>query len=173
AARLEAEAARLRAAVPADPDPAVREATQQPTDQDRRMADLQRRRRELAEEVEAARGARRDSERRRAQADAAVGLAERQLAAASRGMADLAEREGALEAEREDLVSLLARGDHEVAAAESTLAAIVQASASQRERLQAAESSVTAARERLRVAQDRVRLDEREDVEARLALEGL
>ena len=43
----------------------------------------------------------------------------------------------------------------------------------QRESLQAAEASVAASRERLRVAQDRARLGEREDVESRLALEGL
>src|SRR5207247_2093203 len=42
-----------------------------------------------------------------------------------------------------------------------------------REPLHAAETSATTARERLRRAQERARLDEREEVEARLALDGL
>jgi len=175
-ARLDGEAARLHAALPVEPDAATASRSggpSAPTDLDRRMADLRRRRGELAEEVEAARAARRDSERRRAQADAAVGLAERQLAATARAVADLAEREGGLAAEREDIVRLLADAEHDVGAADRTLAAIVGAAANERERLHAAESSVTAARERLRVAHERARLDEREDVEARLALEGL
>jgi chromosome segregation protein len=174
ATRLEAEAARLRAALPPEEDAAARKQdVPGPTQVDQRMVDLQRRRRELTEEVEAARAERRDSERRRAQADAAVGLAERQLTAAARGLADLAEREGKLAAEREDLVGQLARVGHDVGAAEAALSAIVQAAATERERLQAAESNVAAARERLRVAQEHARVDEREELEARLALDGL
>jgi chromosome segregation protein len=178
ATRLEAEAARLRAALPEDraaasAQPAKDRAPQTQSDEDRRMADLQRRRRELVEEVEAARAARRDTERRRAQADAAATLAERQLATAARAVADLAEREGRLAVERDEIVGLLAGASHEVAAAEESLASIVQAAAGSREHLQAAEAQASSARERLRIAQERARLDEREDVEARLALEGM
>src|SRR6185312_1971161 len=128
---------------------------------------------ELTEEVENARGRRHDSERRRAQADAAVGLAERQLEAAGRAAADLAEREGRLAVERDEVVRLLAGAAHDVATAEARLAAIVADAAGERERLRQAESTVSAARERLRIAQERARQDEREDVEARLALESL
>jgi chromosome segregation protein len=180
AANLESEAARLRAALPAEPEPAPAGGAQEKSGPDdaqaaaeRQLANLRRRRHELAEEVDGARGARRESERRRAQADAAVSLAERQLEDAARAAADLAEREGRLEVERDEVVRLLAGTGHDVAAAEAALAAVVEAAASERERLRAAESNVSAARERLRVAQERARLDEREDVEARLALEGL
>src|SRR6185503_16491006 len=176
-ARLEAEAARLRAALPQEPD-ATRTAKpvdgqQRPSDQERRVADLQRRRRELAEEVDAARAVRRDTERRRAQADAAATLAERQLETASRAAADLAEREGRLAVEREDIVRLLAGAAHDVATAEAKLADIVAAAKTERERFRVAETSTAGARERLRIAQERARLDEREEVEARLAREGL
>jgi chromosome segregation protein len=60
-----------------------------------------------------------------------------------------------------------------VTAAEAALATIVAASAADRERLRAAETSATTAREGLRIAQERARLVEHEEVEARLALEGL
>jgi len=183
AAHLESEATRLKAALPAEEEPvaeAARSAGTAATAEDaagaaaeRQLADLQRRRRELSDEVEAARARRRDSERRRAQADAAVGLAERQLEAAARTAADLAEREGRLAVERDEVVRLLAGAEHDVATAEALLAAIVADAAGERERLREAESSVSAARERLRIAQERARLDEREDVEARLALESL
>jgi chromosome segregation protein len=183
AAHLESEAARLRAALPAEPE-ALADAvgrTGAPASSDdaataateRQLADLRRRRRELSEEVEAARGRRRDSERRRAQADAAVALAERQLEAAGRAAADVAEREGRLAVERDEVVRLLAGAEHDVVAAEARLAAIVAEAAGERERLRQAESDVWAARERLRIAQERARQDEREDVEARLALESL
>ncbi|HTK44368.1 MAG TPA: chromosome segregation protein SMC [Patescibacteria group bacterium] len=180
---LESEAARLRAGLPPDPEPAAKageaghDASGGPDDAlalaERQLADLQRRRRELVEEVEAARATRRDTERRRAQADAALSLAERQLQAAAQATADLAEREGRLQVERDEVAGLLAGAEHDVGVAEAALAAVVEAAASERARLREAESKVSAARERLRVAQERTRLDEREDVEARLALEGL
>jgi chromosome segregation protein len=175
ATRLEAEAARLRASLPQEPSPTESQdpADDAQSDTERRLVDLQRRRRELVEEVEAARSARRETERRRAQADAAVTLAERQLAAAGRAVADLAEREGRLSVERDELVQLLAGAAHDVVVAEASLAAIVQAAAGERERLRAAEAEASAARDRLRAAQERARLDEREDVEARLAVESL
>jgi chromosome segregation protein len=176
AARLTAEASRLRAALPSEEKKPSLSAVDAPPvsgDEERRLQALQRRRRELAEEVEAARAARRDTERGRAQADAAVALAERQLAAAARTSADLAEREGRLAAERDELTRQLAAAEHDVAAAEKALAAIVQAAAVERERLQGAESQATSARERVRTAQERARIQEHEELEARLALEGL
>jgi chromosome segregation protein len=174
AARLQADAARARAALP--PEEVAQGSQSRPVAEETERAradDLARRRRELVEEVETARATRRDSERQRAQAEAATNLAERQLASATRAAADVAEREGRLAMEREEIVRLLATAEHDVAAAERALAAIVGASAGERERLHAAEVSATAARDRLRRAQDRARLDEREEVEARVALEGL
>jgi chromosome segregation protein len=173
ATRLETEAARLRTALPADEDPTAAAPPTRDEAAQRRADDLQRRRRELIEELEAARASRRESERRRAQAEAATSHAERQLASAARAAADLAERESRLAMEREEIVRLLAAAEHDVAEADSALAGIVGASAGERERLHAAETSATAARERLRRAQERARLEEREEVEARLALDGL
>ena len=171
--RLEGEASRLRAALPRDEAPASSSARARPVAAEERIEDLRRRRGELAGEVEAARVARNDAERRRAQADAAATLAERQLVATERGTADLAEREARLALDREDIVGLLAGAEHAVTAAEAALATIVAASAADRERLRAAEASATTAREKLRIAQERARLVEHEEVEARLALEGL
>ena len=174
ATRLEAEAARLHAALPADEDPiASPSAPARNEPAQLRADDLQRRRRELLEELEDARANRRESERRRAQAEAGTSLAERQLASAARAAADLAEREGRLAMEREEIVRLLAAAEHDVLEGEGTLAGVVGASAGERERLHGAEVSATAARERLRRAQERARQDEREEVEARLALDGL
>ncbi len=187
AARLAAEAARLSAALPADdePDGGTRDAGASAVPaaaagsiagaetQRRRLAALLRQRSELVAELEAARTARSQAERRRARAEAAAALAERQLADAARVAADLAEREARLATEHEDLVGLLASGAHDVAAAQTVLASIVAAATDERERRRAAEAAAAAIRERVRIAQERARSDERADVEARLAVEGL
>jgi chromosome segregation protein len=130
-------------------------ATARPTEDaaERRLAHLRRQRDELATELEGVRGARLEAERRRARAEAAIALAERQLADATRAAADLGEHEGRL--------------------TEAALARIAAAAAGERERLRAAEVAASSVRERVRVAQERARLDERDELEARLALEGL
>ncbi len=189
AARLAGEAARLRAALPSETPAANREAaatTRGPStadgagspgqairDHEERLANLARQRRELLAELDSARAARLESERARARAEAAAALAERELARVGRAAADLAEREGRLASEREELVMLLAQAEQGVAAAESALAAIAAAASAERDRLRAAEVAASTARERVRVAQERARVDEREDLEARLALDGL
>jgi chromosome segregation protein len=188
-ARLQAEAARRRAAVPADPEPDIerdaatlaqpsQSAAVAPTSAvpsaatDHRVA-LTRRRDALAAELDAARRARADAERRRAQADAAITLGERQLAYAERSAAELVEREARLAHEREELTVALAHAARQVADSEAALAAVMAASAGERERLRAAEAAVAGIRERVRVAQERARVAERADLEARLAAEGL
>jgi chromosome segregation protein len=194
ATRLQAEAERLRAAVPEEPaePPSSRSgasgasvasgaatvAKDQATGDaaaatGQRIALLQRQRTELAAEVDAARAARLDAERRRATAEATLALAERQLAEAARAAGDLAEREGRLATENDELVRLLAQAAQDLAVAEQALAATTAASAAERERLRAAELAASAVRERVRIAQERARQVEREDVEARLALESL
>ncbi|HXG26108.1 MAG TPA: chromosome segregation protein SMC, partial [Candidatus Binatia bacterium] len=60
-----------------------------------------------------------------------------------------------------------------VVAAEAALAERTKGAAAERERLRAAEQAAAAAREASRIAGERARLAERDDVEARLALEGL
>jgi chromosome segregation protein len=185
--RLDAEAVRLRSALPheaaadaadiANAEPPTRAgdraAAKAAEARERRLVELQRQRSELAAEVDAVRVSRLDAERRRARAEAAASLAERQLAGTTRSAADLAEREARLASEREDLVESLARSARDLTDAEAALAAVVAAASSERERLRAAEATASTARERVRIAQERARIDEREDVEARLALEGL
>ncbi len=187
--RLQAEAARLRAAVPPVaaegpvaalpgdvPAPAVAAAAQ-PARSDAaardRIAALQRRRDALARDVDVARSARATAERKRAAAEAAVALGERQLAYAARMAGDLAEREARLAAEREDLKAAMADTDRAVREAEAALASVVGATRGERERLRAAELEVAGIRERARIAQERTRIAERDDIEARLAAEAL
>jgi chromosome segregation protein len=179
--RLQAEASRLRAAAPVDvtqaeagTGPATSPAVAaDPSGANDRRAALRRRRDALAGAVRSAREARLESERRRAQAEAAAALAERQLAYADRMAADLAEREARLATEREDLVRLIVDARRAAADAEAAVAAIVGASSAERERLRTAESAATGLRERVRTAQERSRFAERDELEARLALESL
>ena len=86
---------------------------------------------------------------------------------------DLAEREARLALEREDLKAALADADRAVLDAEAALATVLAATAGERERLRAAELEVAGMRERVRMAQERTRVAERDDVEARLAAEAL
>ena len=186
--RLEAEAARLRSALPPEPtadagpsagsDKATTgagegDAAKAAETRARRLAELQRQRSELAAEVDAVRISRLDAERRRARAEAAASLAERQLTGTTRSAGDLAEREARLASEREALLEDLARAARLVTDAEAALAAVAAAASSERDRLRAAEATASTARERVRIAQERARIDERDDVEARIALEGL
>jgi chromosome segregation protein len=180
--RLRAEATRLRAAIPVDPErptspqpnaasvPAAEGADRASRD---RAAAMSRQREGLLGEIDAARVARTAAERNRAQAEAAVALGERQLAYAVRLSGDLAEREAKLALEREDLKAELADANRAVAGAEAALASVVAATAGERERLRVAEVEVAGIRERVRIAQERTRLAERDDMEARLAAEGL
>jgi chromosome segregation protein len=185
--RLQAEAARLRAAVLPDaaegaaavpPDGPLAQAAAAPAERAdatvrERIAALQRRRDALARDLEAARSARAVAERKRSDAEAAVALGERQLAYAARMAGDLAEREARLAVEREDLKAALADADRAVGEAEAALASVVSATRDERERLRAAELEVAGIRERTRIAQERTRIAERNDVEARLAAEAL
>jgi chromosome segregation protein len=191
AARLQTEATRLRAAIP--PDPASAPGTEPPgteppgteaatprtatadTDAgaERRRAKLRERRDAVAAALEQARAERAGYERRRAQAEAAIGLAERELASAARAVAELAEREARLGLDREDVAARLAEVDRAVAAAEANLATVTRGAAEEQEKLRAAEAAAAAGREQARIAGERARLAERDDVEARLALEGL
>ncbi|HEX2625349.1 MAG TPA: hypothetical protein VHL56_00415, partial [Candidatus Limnocylindrales bacterium] len=182
AARLTAEAQRLRGALPPDEPEAAPSADvgtgsgaddQSASKRREALAALQARRRSLAEDVRAARTARSESERRHAQAAAAVELAERQLAYAATTATELADREGRLAAERDAIVAALADADLGVTAAETALAQLVRAGADDRERLRTAEAAVLAIRERVRIAQEGGRAAEREELEARVALDAL
>ena len=180
-ARLEAEAVRLRAAAPAEAAPAATSASEDrpgetlkpDADAAARADALTKQRDVLAIAVGAARAARLESERRRAQAEAAVALAERQLAYAARTAESLAEREARLATDREDLIALLANANRATGDAETTLAAIVDMATAERERLRAAEAAASRLRERVRAAQEASRIADRDELEARLALDSL
>jgi chromosome segregation protein len=75
--------------------------------------------------------------------------------------------------EREDLKAALADADRAVGQAEAALASVVGATRDERERLRAAELEVAGIRERTHIAQERTRIADRDDVEARLAAEAL
>ena len=179
--RLRSEADRLRAAIPPDPGPApdAAEAVATPDAVGpdaavrARLEALGRRRDAVARDLDQARRGRLEAERRRAAAEAAIALGERQLAFADRMAADLADREARLAIEREDVRSAAASAEQAVAASDAALAMIVSASAGERERLQAAEAGVSSLREGLRIAQERARVAERDELEARLALDAL
>ena len=185
ASRLQSEAARLRAAAPELPASAGGRAPAAASDRppseaasataaaESRLATLRDRRAAVARALDEARSARADDDRRRAQAEASAALAERQLAGAARAAADLAEREARLIAEREDIATLLGDAARAVADAEATLAAVTTAATAERERLRAAEAAAAGVRERVRIAGERARVAERDEVEARLAVEGL
>ena len=181
--RLRSEADRLRAAIPPDhspepaPDAAEAVATPDAVGPDAavraRLEALGRRRDAVARDLDQARRGRLEAERRRAAAEAAIALGERQLAFADRMAADLADREARLAIEREDVRSAAASAEQAVAASDAALAMIVSASAGERERLQAAEAGVSRLREVVRIAQERARVAERDELEARLALDAL
>ncbi len=188
AERLEAEAARLRSLVDerdaatldhgdpagarhgADADgerPAMLEALGE------RVRELRNRRDRLAASVAEASAVRAEAERRRARAEAEATMGERRLGELDRLAAGLAERETSLAAEREAVATDLAAAAQGVADAEAALAVVLGEDAGDRERLRIAETAATEARERLRAAEDHSRGIEREELEARLALEGL
>jgi chromosome segregation protein len=188
-ARLHAETVRLRAAAPPEPDATdarradTAEADARASDRagqdaaagtaDARLEALRRRRDALADDLARARAARADSERRRAQAAAAAALAERQLAYGARSAEDLAEREARLTHEREDLVAELADADRAAGDAEAALASLLRVAGEERDRLRAAEAAAIGLRDGVRAAQEAGRIAEREELEARLALEAL
>jgi chromosome segregation protein len=191
-ARLQNEAARLRASIPAEAKQVDEagsgrsgEGTTEPTDRtaptvpaaaaaaERRLAELRERRDGVAARLDAARAERAAHERARAQAEASTALAERQLAAAAATAADIAAREARLLLDRDDVAALLADAERAVAAGEATLATVTGGAATERERLRAAEQAAASGREATRIAGERARLAERDDVEARLGLEGL
>jgi chromosome segregation protein len=90
-----------------------------------------------------------------------------------RDTADLAERERDLIDEREGLGEELAAGALREAAVRAELDELQMAAAAARGRLADAEAAATGSRARLRICQDRVRVAEVGEMEARLALEAI
>ncbi|HJW23230.1 MAG TPA: hypothetical protein VJ506_12440, partial [Candidatus Limnocylindrales bacterium] len=117
--------------------------------------------------------ARRDAERERARAEAAVALGERRLAQIEAAAANLAGRRGAVERARSASAGAVEVASEAAATAIARLEALLAEDAEDRGRLGDAERATATAREALGEVQGAVRLAEREELEARLALESL
>jgi chromosome segregation protein len=140
---------------------------------ERRIAELRTRRDRLAADAAAHEQARRESEGRRARADAAAILAEGRIEGAARELTALDQRERAAVAERDGLSGRLAEAAARERGARETLDALLADDRAERTRLSEAERAATSARERLRAADDRARVAEVGAMEARLSLDAL
>ena len=138
-----------------------------------RAAALRVRRDRLAEEIAGRDASRRDTEHRRARAEAALAMAEERVVRAERELAALFDRERTLAEQRDaasdDVTSCAARE----AMAREALGAIRAADAIDRDRLDRAEREASAARDRQRTVDDRLRAADHADLEARLGLDAL
>lgn len=178
AARLASEVERARSAVP-DEAPSALDARSTGPDRDAlatweaRAAELRSRRDRLAAVVAEAEGARREVERRRAAAEAAIDMDEGRIAMADQGIEQLAERERALTAERAAHAAVHADAAVRDAEARLALDRLLAADAGDRSALADAERASAAARDRLRAAEDRARTEEHRDLEARLGRDAL
>ena len=180
--RLDAEAAAARDALGARTERAAG-AGQQANDGDpaddalgtweRRVEELRRARDGLAGGVAVHDAVRRESESRRARAEAAAAIDEERIARADREAATLAERSRETEAEREALRTSLAAAVALEASARTALDELLVADTSDRERLASAERGAAEARDHLRGAEDRLRAADRTELEARLGLDSL
>jgi chromosome segregation protein len=184
ASRLGADAGRARAALdaldaPSAPvdrlaeSPASGSEPQALAAWEARANDRRGARDRLAADAAAVEAARREAEARRARAEATVALVEARLARVEADLATLAEREhAALEEQRLVAGALAAAGSAEQAA-RAALETLLADDRAERARLADAERAATAARERLRVADERSRTAEVAAMEARLALDTL
>ncbi len=189
AERLEAEAARARAALAVLDGTAGAgtsgEATAGVADGDRatdgaavaaweaRIAELRSRRDRLAAQVATHDAERREADGQHARAEASLAMDEERIARVDRETVALAEREQALESERERVRTELATAASREQTARTAVEEVRAADAADRERLSAAERAATGARERLRAADERLRNADHARLEARLALDAL
>jgi chromosome segregation protein len=188
ASRLSADAERARAALPVAPQAgeasgatAAVAAGEEPAAHDeaaletweQRAQDLRARRDRLAGLVAAAESRRQEADRKRAGAEAALGIGRSRLDGLDASGVAIVEREAGLHAERETLARLLAASVTREREARAELATLVAEDAGDRERLAAAEQGASRAREAVRVAQAGAQAGEREELEARLGLENV
>ena len=181
ATRLVADVDRAREALPeplAAAAPAVLEGAPERGSEalrtwEARAGELRARRDRLAAQVAEMDAVRREADRRRAAAEAAIDLDEARLSATDRAMGALADRERTLDAERDALSARLAAAVVREAEARQAVVALESADATDRARLGAAEQASAAARDRLRAAEGAARTAEVHDLEARLGLDAL
>ena len=138
-----------------------------------RATELRARRDRLATEVRTQDAARRDAETRLARAEAAAAMADERLARADRDIAALGDREHALAAERDALRTEIATAAAREATTRDALEAVLMADIADRERLAEAERAAGIARDRLRIADTRLRAADHVELEARLGFEAL
>lgn len=184
--RAEADAARARASLEAI-EPAAAETAAGPgiaddtsgSDADavaawqERVRELRAERDRLAAQVAEVDASRRSSEGARARAEAATAMAEERLRRSrvevEAMLADRGRTETALAEARTDLATSSAVEEQ----ARTDLEALRSADAADRTRLAGIEREAAGARERLRLADDRLRRADVEDLEARLALDSI
>jgi chromosome segregation protein len=182
--RLDAEVARLRAAVDAAATTLPARDQASPTAQseggdralatwEARAADLRSRRDRLAEQASSHETERRAAEHARARSEAAAAMAEDRAARADRETATLTERGSRLADERDALRVHLATATDREREAGDAMAALRAADSADRARLTDAERVVATARERLRLVGERARTADHAELEARLGLESL
>ncbi len=138
-----------------------------------RISDLRSRRDRLANDVAGHERARRDAEGRRARAEASLAMAEARIAGAERDLALLEDREKAATDERDTVVGELAAATAREQQARAMLEGLLADDRAERSRLAEAERAATAARERLRAADDRARAADVAVLESRMALDAL
>jgi chromosome segregation protein len=180
--RLGVEVDRLRGAVPADDAPSAASGAEPAGTRgedgalaawESRASELRIRRDRLAADVAAADANRRAVESKRAVDQAAGALAEERIARAERESAKLVDREVELAAERDSLAADIKVADRREATAADALGELRAADADDRGKLATAERAASAARDRLRLADDRLRTADRADLEARLGRDSL
>jgi chromosome segregation protein len=186
AGRLRSEAERERLAMPVIPAPVAAPTGAPPGDAVRsvpdhaavapweaRVRDLRVRRDRMAALVAAADLDRSEGERRRARAEAAVTIGETRLASGDGAALALVERETTFQRERDELATGLAVAVTREREAHDVLDRLLGEDVADRERLGAAEQAAGRAREQLRLDQGQAQAAERDELEARLGLEGL
>ncbi len=178
AARLASEAGRARAALPeAAPTPAATSSSGPDSGAlatwEARVAELRARRDRLAADHATRDAARRDAEARRARAEASIAIDEDRIRRADGELSALGDHGAALEAERETIRTDLAVAVGRETETRAVLDDLRAADTADRERLAAAERASTASRDRLRAGEERLRLADHADLEARLGLDGL
>ena len=138
-----------------------------------RVAELRTRRDRIASDVAMHETKRREAEGRRARAEASLTLAEGRIAFTERDLAALADRERTAGDQRDVVAGELAAAVTREATAREALEILLADDRAERARLAEAERAATAARERLRTADERARAADVATLEARLGMEAL
>lgn len=138
-----------------------------------RAAEVRERRDRLATRLATHDAARHEAERRQARSEASAVMAEERITRAEREYTALSGREADLTVERDGLRAEIAAAISTESGARRALHELLVADEADRSRLSDAERTATAARDRLRSADDRFRVADHAELEARLGLEAL